>query len=144
MRIGKTIYELRLGDFAEFAKTLAESDIYLYAGLPGDLDPAHLDEEYAKKTFFKARIAQGMLTAGLISGLIGAQLPGPGTIYISQEVHFLAPVYISDTITARAEVIHMNTEDNRVKLKTTCVNQAATTVVEGEALVSPAKASGEI
>ena len=92
--IGKTIDELKIGDAAEFGKTVTESDIYLYACVTGDFNPAHLNEEYAKKTFFKTRIARGMLTAEFVSGLLGVGLPGPGTVYIRQEVDFLPP-YIS-------------------------------------------------
>ena len=137
--IGKTIEELKLGDVAEFTKTVSESDIYLYAGITGDLNPAHVNEIYAGKTFFKTRIAQGMLTAGFISGILGTQLPGPGTIYLRQELNFLAPVRIGDTITARVEVIEIISEKNRVRLKTTCTNQDGTQVLDGEAVTSPPK-----
>jgi len=135
--IGKTINELKVGDAAQFAKTIAESDIYLYAGVTGDLNPAHVNEEYAKNTFFKTRIAHGMLLAGLISAVIGTILPGPGTIYISQELNFRAPVRIGDTITAHVEVVQVISEKNRIRLKTFCVKQDDTTVLDGEAIVSP-------
>ncbi len=138
--LGKTINELKVGDAAEFAKTVSESDIYLYSGVTGDFNPAHIDEEYAKTTFFKSRIAHGMLTAGFISAVIGVRLPGPGSIYMKQELNFLAPVRIGDTITARAEVTEIIAEKNRVKLRTTCTNQDGITVLDGEALVSPRKA----
>ena len=121
--IGKTIDELKIGDTAEFGKTVSESDIYLYAGVTGDFNPAHINEVYAKKTYFKTRIAQGMMTAGFISGLLGIRLPGPGTIYIRQELDFLGPVHIGDTITARVEVIEILKEKNRVTVRTSCVNQ---------------------
>ena len=140
--IGKTIGELKIGDAAEFGKTVAESDIYLYAGVTGDFNPAHLNEEYAKKTFFKTRIAQGMLTAGFVSGLLGVGLPGPGTVYIRQELDFLAPVHIGDTITARVEIIEVMNDKNRVRVRTTCINQDGTKVLDGEAIVSPPKAVG--
>ena len=139
MTIGKTIDELHIGDRAEFSKTISESDIYLYAGITGDFNPAHIDESYASKTFFKTRIAQGMLLGGFISAILGYQLPGPGTIYIRQELNFLAPVRIGDTVIAQAEVIEIIAEKNRVKLKTTCINQAGTLFVEGLATVSPPK-----
>jgi len=139
--IGKTIDQLRIGDAAEFGKTISESDIYLYAGVTGDFNPAHLNEVYAQKTYFKTRIAQGMLTAGFISGLLGVSLPGPGTIYIRQELDFLAPVHIGDTITARVEIIEIMDQKNRVTVRTTCVNQDGTMVLEGRAIVSPPKAS---
>lgn len=137
--IGKTIDELKVGDTAEFAKTISESDIYLYAGVTGDFNPAHINEAYAQKTFFKTRIAHGMLLAGFISAVVGNKLPGPGTIYIKQEMKFLAPVRIGDTITARAEVAEIITEKNRVELKTTCVNQDGTIVIDGQAVVSAPK-----
>jgi len=139
--IGKTIDQLRVGDAAEFGKTVSESDIYLYAGVTGDFNPAHLNEVYAGKTYFKTRIAQGMLTAGFISGLLGVSLPGPGTIYIRQELDFMAPVRIGDTITARVEVVEILNEKNRVRLRTTCVNQEGVLVLDGQAIVSPPKAS---
>jgi 3-hydroxybutyryl-CoA dehydratase len=138
--LGKTIAELKTGDFAEFAKTVTEADITIFAGITGDLNPAHINEEYAKNTFFKTRIAHGILLAGFISATIGTKLPGPGTIYIRQELNFLAPVHIGDTITARAEVSEINTEKNRIILKTTCSNQNKETVLDGQALVSPPKA----
>jgi len=138
--IGKTIGELKIGDAAEFGKTVTESDIYLYAGVTGDFNPAHLNEEYAKKTFFKTRIAQGMLTAGFVSGLLGVSLPGPGTVYLRQELDFLAPVHIGDTITARVEIIEVMDAKNRVRVRTTCTNQDGTKVLTGEAIVSPPKA----
>jgi 3-hydroxybutyryl-CoA dehydratase len=136
--IGKTIDELEIGQTAEFAKTISESDIYLYAGITGDANPAHLNEEYAQKTFFKTRIAHGMLIAGLISTVLGTKLPGTGTIYVKQELNFLAPVRIGDTITARAEVVEF-LKKKRVRLKTTCINQDGTEVLDGEAVVSPPK-----
>jgi 3-hydroxybutyryl-CoA dehydratase len=139
--IGKTISEIKVGDAAEFTKTISEADVYLYAGVTGDLNPAHVNEDYAKKTFFKTRIAHGMLTAGFISAILGTQLPGPGTIYIRQELSFMAPVFFGDTITARAEVVEVNTEKNRLRFKTTCRNQEGKIILDGEALVSPPKAA---
>ena len=140
MIAGKSIDKLQVGDAAEFAKTVSETDIYLYAGITGDFNPAHVNENYAKNTFFKTRIAHGMLTAGFISAIIANQLPGPGTIYLKQELSFLAPVHIGDTITAQVEILELNTEKNRVRLKTTCSNQDGVTVLDGFGLVSPPKA----
>jgi 3-hydroxybutyryl-CoA dehydratase len=137
--IGKTIDELKVGDAAEFTKTISESDVYLYAGVTGDLNPAHIDEEYAKKTFFKTRIVHGMLSAGFLSTVLGNRLPGPGNIYIRQDLRFLAPVRIGDTITARAEVIEIIPEKNRARLATFCLNQDGEKVLDGEAVVSPPK-----
>ncbi|HPJ95519.1 MAG TPA: MaoC family dehydratase, partial [Deltaproteobacteria bacterium] len=135
--LGKTIDELVLGETAEFTKTITEADIILFAGVTGDLNPAHINEEYAKNTFFKTRIAHGILQAGFISAAIGMKLPGPGTIYMKQELNFRAPVHIGDTITARVEVSQIDEEKNRVVLKTTCSNQEGEIVLDGEALVSP-------
>jgi 3-hydroxybutyryl-CoA dehydratase len=133
---GKTIGELNIDDSAEFTKTISETDIYLYAGVTGDLNPAHINETYAQGTFFKTRIAHGMLSAGFISAVIGMKLPGPGTIYIRQELNFRAPVRIGDTVTARVAVVE-KLEKDRVRLKTTCTNQEGTVVLDGEAIVSP-------
>ncbi len=140
--IGKTIDKIAVGDAEEFSKTVSESDIYLFAGITGDMNPAHIDETYAAGTFFKGRIAHGMLSAGFISAVIGMKLPGPGAIYMKQELKFLAPVRIGDTITARVEVVQVNAEKNRVLLRTTCSNSEGTLVVDGEALVSPPKSPG--
>lgn len=137
--IGKTIEELRVGDRAAFSKTISEGDVYLYAGITGDLNPAHIDEGYAGTTFFKTRIAHGMLLGGLISGVLGNRLPGPGTIYIRQEMEFLAPVRFGDTITAAVEISEIQKDRKRVRLKTTCVNQEGALVLSGEAVVSPPK-----
>ena len=138
--IGKTIEELKVGDTAKFSKTVSESDVYLFAGVTGDLNPAHVNEDYAKDTFFKTRIAHGMLSASFISAVIGTMLPGPGSIYMRQEVSFLAPVKIGDTVTAIVEVAEIIADKKRVRLKTYCVNQENTTVADGEALVSPPRA----
>lgn len=137
--IGKTIDEIKVGETAQFAKTVSESDVYIYAGVTGDLNPAHVDETYARKTFFKTRIVHGMLLGGFISAVLGSRLPGPGAIYMKQDLRFLAPVHIGDTVTARVEVTERDVEKNRLTLKTTCTIQDGTVVLEGEALVSPPK-----
>ena len=138
--IGKTIDELKVGDTAKFSKTVSESDVYLFAGVTGDLNPAHVNEDYAKDTYFKTRIAHGMLSAGFISAVIGTKLPGPGTIYLHQEVNFLAPVKIGDTVTAIVEVAEIMADQKKIRLKTYCINQENKTVVDGEAIVSPPRA----
>jgi len=138
--IGKTIEEIKVGDTAKFSKTVSESDVYLFAGVTGDLNPAHVSEEYAKDTFFKTRIAHGMLSASFISTVIGTMLPGPGSVYMRQEANFLAPVKFGDTITAVVEVAEIIVDKKRVRLKTYCINQEKTIVVDGEALVSPPRA----
>lgn len=137
---GKTIQELFVDEHAFIAKTISEADVYLFAGITGDFNPAHVNELYAEKTRFGKRIAHGMLTAGLISAVIGTQLPGPGAIYVSQTLRFLAPVYIGDTITATVRVSTIDPEHNRVKLETLCENQAGTKLATGEAVVMPKQA----
>ena len=135
--IGKTFDQLNTGDKDQFSKTVTDADITLFAGVTGDLNPAHIDETYARGTFFKKRIAHGMLAAGFVSAVIGTRLPGPGTVYMHQSLDFLAPVYIGDTVTAVVEVIEKIDEKKRVRLKTTCFNQDGAAVLDGEALVSP-------
>ena len=135
--IGKTIDALAVGDSAEFSKTVTETDIYLFAGITGDFNPAHVDEEYSRKTYFGTRIAHGLLSAGFISAVLGNRLPGPGTIFLRQELTFLGTVKIGDTITARVEVTEIDAVKGRVKLLTTCDNQEGKRVLTGEAVVSP-------
>lgn len=137
--IGKSIDCLEVGDRATFSKTVSESDIYIYAGITGDFNPAHVNQVYAEQTVFKDRIAHGLLSAGLISTVIATQLPGPGTIYIRQELDFTAPVYIGDTITASVEILEITMDKNRVVLETVCENQKGNVVIEGKAVVSPPK-----
>lgn len=134
--ISKSIEDLQVGMTAETSKTISESDVYLYAGITGDLNPAHVNEQYAKTTVFQTRIAHGMLTAGLVSSILGNQLPGAGTIYLGQELKFLAPVRIGDTVTAKVEVVEL-IPPKRVKLRTTCANQDGILVLDGTALVMP-------
>ncbi|MBS7527414.1 MAG: 3-hydroxybutyryl-CoA dehydratase [Clostridiales bacterium] len=137
--IGKSIDELKVGDKASFTKTITETDVYLYAGISGDLNPAHINQVESEKTMFKGRIAHGMLTASFISTVLGCYLPGPGTIYLGQTLKFKKPVRFGDTITAVAEVISADQEKNRVILKTTCYNQNDEVVIEGEATAMPPK-----
>lgn len=136
---GKSIDELNVGDSAEWSRTVMEDDIKLFAKATGDINPVHLDQAYAEKTFFKGRIAHGLLSLGYISTVLGNILPGHGTIYLSQEVKFLAPVRIGDTITARVEVMEVIPEKNRAKFKTICLNQEGKIVVDGAAWVMPPK-----
>ena len=126
---------LAAGQSASFSKTVAESDVYLFAGITGDVNPAHIDEEYAKNTPFAGRIAHGMLSAGLISAVIGTRLPGPGTIYLAQELRFIAPVRIGDTVTATVTVSSVDAEKNRAILETVCTNQRGERLVTGAARV---------
>ncbi len=136
---GLTIKDLKIGDKDFFQKTITETDVYLYAGITGDLNPAHINEVEAEKGMFKGRIAHGMLTAGLVSTVLGMKIPGPGTIYLGQELKFTAPVRFGDTIKAEAEVIEINEEKNIIALKTTCTNQDGKVVLTGIAKAMPPK-----
>lgn len=136
---GKTMDQIKIGDSASFTKTITESDVYTYAGITGDLNPAHINEVEAGKGIFKTRVAHGMLTAGLISAVLGMQLPGPGTIYLGQELKFTKPVYFGDTITAKVEVAEI-VKEKILKMKTICTNQKGEIVLEGMATVMPPRA----
>lgn len=133
---GKTLKEIKLGDKASFTKTLTETDVYLFAGISGDLNPAHINQVASEQTMFKGRIVHGILCASLISTVLGMYLPGPGTIYAGQELKFLKPVRIGDTITAEAEVEEI-IKEKFLKMKTTCTNQNGEVVIEGYATVMP-------
>ena len=135
-----TIQEMKIGDHASVTKTVSETDVYLFAGITGDLNPAHTNEVAASKTMFKTRIAHGMLGAGFISAVLGMYLPGPGTIYMGQELKFTKPVHIGDTVTATATVEEIILEKNRVILDTIVVNQDGEVVIKGKATVMPPKA----
>lgn len=137
MLMGKRVGEMKIGDKAFVEKTISESDVYLFSGITGDLNPVHVNQRQAQETRFKGRIAHGILVTGLISTCIGMHLPGPGAIYLGQQIKFTAPVYIGDTVSAEVEIIELNAEKNRVKLKTTCTNQEGKVVISGEALVMP-------
>lgn len=136
----KTIDQINIGDSASFAKTITEGDIMLYAGISGDFNPAHMDAESAKKGMFGQRIAHGMLSAGFISNVLGNYLPGPGTIYMGQELRFVKPVFIGDTVTATVTVKEKIEEKNRLKLDTVVTNQRGEAVITGTATVMPPKA----
>ncbi|MCW2246086.1 3-hydroxybutyryl-CoA dehydratase [Azospirillum fermentarium] len=131
---GYFIEDLSVGMTAVFAKTVTEADIVLFAGISGDTNPVHLNEEYASTTMFKGRIAHGMLSAGFISALLGTKLPGPGCIYMSQNLKFKAPVRAGDTVVARGTVTDVNAAKRRVTIQTTCT-VGDTVVLDGEALL---------
>ena len=131
--------ELSVGQAAVFGKTVTEADIAAFAGVSGDTNPVHLNEEYAKNTMFKGRIAHGMLSAAFISTVFGTKLPGPGCIYVSQLLKFKAPVKIGDTVLARVEVTALNAEKKFATFKTTC-SVGDKVVLDGEAtLMVPSK-----
>ncbi|WP_092505735.1 MaoC family dehydratase [Virgibacillus subterraneus] len=132
-----------IGQSAQFSRTVTETDFIMFAGLSGDYNPIHIDQEYAESTFFGGRISHGLLTASMLSRLLGMHLPGPGSIYVSQSLTFTKPVYIGDTITAYAEVININEDSRLLILQTTCRNQIGSTVLDGEGVMKlPKKEQG--
>lgn len=131
---GYFIEDLSVGMTAAFAKTVTEADIVLFAGISGDTNPVHLNEEYASTTMFQGRIAHGMLSAGFISALLGTRLPGPGCIYMSQSLKFKAPVRAGDTVVARGTITDVVAAKRRVTVQTVCT-VGDTVVLEGEALL---------
>ena len=129
---GYFLEDLEVGMTAIFSKTISESDIYLFAGLSGDTNPAHLNEEFASQTRFKGRIAHGLISAGFISAVLGTKLPGPGTIWVNQTLKFKAPVHIGATVVARVTIKEIIAERQRAFLDTIC-SVADKIVLEGEA-----------
>jgi len=130
-----TYDELKIGNKASFSKTISESDIYQFAGITGDFNPLHVDAEYAKTTVFKERIAHGILTAGFISSVLAMKLPGPDTIYLSQNLIFKSPVKIGDTVKAEVEVLEKRDAKKIIRLRTLVKNQHNEIVIDGEAVV---------
>lgn len=128
-----------IGRKASFSKTIAEFDVYSFAGITGDLNKIHVDEEYAKTTRFGKRIAHGMLTSSYICTALGTKLPGEGTIHIKQELEFLKPVYIGDTITVYLEVVEVLPPKSYLKIKSQIFNQNQELVVDGFSIVKPPK-----
>jgi acyl dehydratase len=137
--LGITIDRIEVGHRAEVTRVATNDDIAGFVDSVGDYNPIHSDRSYAAGTPFKERIAPGIWTAGLVSAVIGTRLPGPGTIYLSQDLKFLRPVKLGDTVTARVEVLEIILAKNRVRLRTVCVNQRGEEVLGGEALVMPSR-----
>lgn len=131
---GHYIEDLSMGMSASYAKTITEADVILFAGITGDDNPIHINEEFAAETLFKGRIAHGILSAGLISTVLGTRLPGPGCVYVSQTMKFKAPVRIGDTVTATVTIKEVNTERKRVILETVCTVKGKM-VLDGEAVM---------
>lgn len=131
-----TVYfeDIKLGDTAEYAKTITEADILMFSAVSGDDNPVHINQEYAEGSMFQTRIAHGMLTASLISTVVGTRLPGNGTIYLSQSTRFKAPVKIGETVTARVTVTELDPVKKRVKFATVCLVKGKA-ILEGESLV---------
>ena len=126
--------ELKVGMWDLFSKTITSADIVLYSGISGDTNPIHLNNDFAKNTIFKECVGHGMLTASLISTVIGTKMPGPGCIYVSQNLQFKAPVKVGDTVTAIAKIKKIIKTKDFVELRTTCFIDDAV-ILDGEATV---------
>ncbi len=131
---GYYLEDLKEGMSASFGKTVTDADIMVFAGVSGDTNPVHLNDDFAKNTMFKGRIAHGIFGASLISAVLGTKLPGPGCIYVNQSLKFKAPVRVGDTLVAQATVKAINREKKLVTLDTICT-VAGKPVIEGEATV---------
>jgi 3-hydroxybutyryl-CoA dehydratase len=136
-----TIDELRIGDSARFTKTVTETDIAFFAAISGDFNPVHVDAEWAKGSLFGGRVAHGPLTLALAAGVLGMELPGVGTIAVSNHIDYRRPVYVDDTITTLAEISERDVARNRVTVALTWTNQAGELVADGYAVVMPPKSS---
>lgn len=123
-----------VGQTASFTKTVTETDVVLFAGISGDLNPAHVDEVAAKQSMFKGRVAHGILGASFISAVIGMKLPGPGTLYLSQDLQFVKPIYFNDTVTATVTIKEVGRR-GRLTLETNLTNQDGKELITGEAKV---------
>ena len=126
---------LKIGDQASLTKTFSDEDVRTFAEISGDKNPIHLDDEYAASTRFGKRLVHGILTSGTISAVLGTQLPGPGSVYMSQTLKFRAPVYIGDTITTTATVSKIRDDKPIATIETVCKNQDGTIVIKGEAVL---------
>jgi 3-hydroxybutyryl-CoA dehydratase len=135
----RTINDLVIGQSDCFAKTITETDVSLFAGISGDLNPVHVNAVAASESIFKSRVAHGALVASLFSTVLGTKLPGEGTIYLKQESSFMKPVYLGDTITATCTITEIIKEKGRVTLSTVATNQKGEVVITGEAIVKVAK-----
>jgi 3-hydroxybutyryl-CoA dehydratase len=135
--LGKSYDQLRIGEEASFSKTITETDVYLFAGISGDFNPMHVNEEFAKLTPFKTRIAHGALPQSLIAPVLGMKLPGLGTVAVEINCRFKAPTFFGDTITAKARVKEKLEDKRWVRMSLTWTNQRGDIVAEGEAVVIP-------
>ena len=126
---------IQTGDCASLSKTFSEKDVLTFAEISGDRNPVHIDAAFASSTRFERQLVHGMLTAGLISAVLGMQLPGPGSIYLKQELNFRAPVYFGDTITVTVTVTKVHEDKPIITLETICTNQDGETVIDGEAVL---------
>ncbi len=135
----RTFDQITIGENASITQVITDEMVRGYAELTGDKNPVHIDEEYASKTIFKERIAHGILVTGLISNVLGTQLPGEGAIYMSQQVSFLRPVKIGDEITATITAVEKDEKRRSVRFSTNCTNQHGKVVIKGEAVGLPPK-----
>src|ERR1017187_719587 len=130
-----TYDEIKIGDDASLSRTITEAHIVNYAGITGDMNPIHVDAEYAKQSMFGERVAHGMLVAGLISPGLGTQVPGPNSIYLGQDLKFTAPVKIGDTVKVVVTVTEKRDDKRIIKLRTTASNQRGEVVIDGNAVM---------
>ena len=130
-----TFSELQIGQKASVQKTFTAADVTAFAGISLDVNPIHMSDKYAEGTIFGKRIVHGILTSGLISAVLANKLPGPGTIYLGQELRFTSPVYLGDDITAEVEIVEIREDKKIIKLSTTCTNQDGKKVITGMATV---------
>lgn len=137
--IGKTIEEIHVGDTASQEVEIKEENVETFGRITNDYNPAHFDSEYASKTMFKKRISHGMYVGSLFSKVFGMDLPGNGTIYVSQSLSFKRPVYFGDKITATVTVRELNVERNRVYFDCVATNQNDEVVIKGDAEIMPPK-----
>jgi len=135
--LGKSYDQLQIGEEASFSKTITETDVYLFAGISGDFNPMHVNEEFAKLTPFKTRIAHGALPQSLIAPVLGMKLPGLGTVAVEINCRFKAPTFFGDTITAKARVKEKLEDKRWVRMELIWTNQRGDTVALGEAVVIP-------
>lgn len=136
---GKSYEEIAIGEESTFSKTITETDVYLFAGISGDFNPMHVNEEYARTTLFGARVAHGPLTQSLAAPLLGMKLPGLGAIAVELTTRFKAPVFLGDTVTVTGKVVEKIPEKSWVRMALSWTNQKGVTVAEGSAVVSPPK-----
>lgn len=132
----RTRETIQVNDSGSFTKTITEKDVFAFADVSGDFNPLHIDEEYAKKTRFGRRVAHGILMAGIISTVLGSEIPGVGTVFVELHIRFLKPVFFDDTITANAIVTEI-INPKRMRLMVYCVNQDGVDVAIGNAIVVP-------
>jgi len=136
-QIGLTIDQIRIGDSAVFGKTLTEADVYQFAGILGNFNPLYVNKEFAAQTPLKERVVPTMLVASLVSKVLGTQLPGNGTVHIAQNVEFLMPVFIGETIEAKVEATRIDGKLGRVWFDILCTNRKGEVVARGETVVMP-------